>query len=177
MISDALNGNCVKLYRLHSSDAAEIAEAARDSFGELAPWFPWCEPDYSTENANEFIQASSAGWDNQSQFVFAIRDNDGQFVGTCALNEIHPLHRRANLGYWLRTSEWGKGYATEAASIVAAFGIEQLDLARVEIVVEVTNRRSQRVAERVGARREGVLTSRLVIGESARDAVMYSITR
>ena len=46
-----------------------------------------------------------------------------------------------------------------------------------EIVIAVGNRRSQRVAEKVGALREGVLRSRLVLPSGPSDAVMYSLVR
>ena len=46
---------------------------------------------------------------------------------------------------------------------------------RIEIVAAVGNRRSQRVAEKVGAAREGILRNRLKIGEVWHDAVMFSL--
>ena len=46
-----------------------------------------------------------------------------------------------------------------------------------EITPDVGNLRSQRVAEAVGAHREGVLRSRLLVHGEFHDAVMYSIVR
>ena len=58
---------------------------------------------------------------------------------------------------------------------MARFGFVDLGLVRVEIVVDVDNEPSLRVAEKVNATREGVERQRLVIGERVRDAVMYSL--
>jgi len=44
-------------------------------------------------------------------------------------------------------------------------------------VIAVGNSRSQRVAEKIGATREGVLRSRLVLPSGPSDAVMYSLVR
>ncbi|HYE66449.1 MAG TPA: GNAT family protein, partial [Pyrinomonadaceae bacterium] len=55
------------------------------------------------------------------------------------------------------------------------FGLEELGLQRIEIVVAVDNWASQRVAEKVGATREGILRKRLLIHGRPQDALMYSL--
>jgi len=52
---------------------------------------------------------------------------------------------------------------------------EQLNLIRAEIVVAVGNTASLRVAEKAGARREGILRNRMVVREMVYDAVIYSL--
>jgi hypothetical protein len=83
----------------------------------------------------------------------------------------------ANLGYWVRTSATGHGVATRAARLVAQFGIEKIGLLRVEIVVAIGNIASMRVAEKAGAKREGILRNRLVGRDKVLDAVMHSLTQ
>ena len=80
----------------------------------------------------------------------------------------------ANLGYWVGTRHTGKGYATRAARLLSDFGLNDLKLQRVEIVAAVTNHASQRVAEKAGAVREGILRNRIVLHGQPHDAVMYS---
>lgn len=81
----------------------------------------------------------------------------------------------ANLGYWVRTSAAGRGVATGATRAVARFGFEQIGLKRIEIVAAVNNLSSQRVAEKAGAVREGVLRKRLLIRGESHDAVLFSL--
>ena len=78
------------------------------------------------------------------------------------------------MGYWLKTGATGKGYATAATKLLAQFGIQQLQLKRIEIVASVDNLPSQRVAERAGAYKEGISRNRLLIHEKLHDAVVYS---
>ena len=99
------------------------------------------------------------------------------FVGGCALNDINQTHNFANLGYWVRTSRTGQGVATAAALLVAQFGFAKLGFTRLEIVAAVGNVASQRVAEKVGAMREGVARNRHVVHGRVYDAVMYSLIR
>ena len=98
-------------------------------------------------------------------------------LGGCGINQINPMQRLANLGYWVRTSATGRGVAPAAVREVAAYAFRETDLIRLEIVVAVGNTRSQRVAEKVGATREGVLRSRVLLPSGPSDAVMYSLVR
>ena len=83
----------------------------------------------------------------------------------------------ANLGYWVRASCERRGIASDAARTLARAGLLQGGLVRVEIIAEVTNLGSQRVAEKAGATREGVLRSRIFLRGEARDAVGFSLVR
>jgi len=91
------------------------------------------------------------------------------------LNEIRKESRRANLGYWVRTDRTGLGVAVAAAKLLAKWGFEVLGLKRIEITVAVENVRSLRVAEKAGAKREGILRNRLMLHDIPHDAVMHSL--
>ncbi len=75
----------------------------------------------------------------------------------------------------MRTSKTKLGVATSATLLLARFGFDDLKLNRIEIVVAKGNKPSQRVAERVGAFREGILRKRLVVRDRVYDAIMYSL--
>lgn len=119
-----------------------------------------------------------AAFQKEGEYAFAILEREGgQFVGATGINQIDRAARRANLGYWLRTSATGRGYATMATLIVARWAFETLALERIEIVVALGNTKSQRVAQRAGATREGIARKRMRIGEVQHDAVIFSLVR
>ncbi|HEX8891487.1 MAG TPA: GNAT family protein, partial [Pyrinomonadaceae bacterium] len=62
-----------------------------------------------------------------------------------------------------------------ATRLAARFALEELKLQRVEILAATGNHASQRVAEKAGATREGVLRKRLLVKGQAQDAVLYSL--
>ena len=159
------------------ADAADIAEAVRESLLELDPWMPWATADYSCDDASAWITASTEALQLGAAFEFVIRAADGAVLGICGLNHIDQDNRRANLGYWVRTAQTGRGVAAAAVRLLVAWAFGHTDLERLEIVPSVRNLRSQRVAETVGAQREGVLRSRLLLHGTFHDAVMYSIVR
>jgi RimJ/RimL family protein N-acetyltransferase len=71
----------------------------------------------------------------------------------------------------------GRGVAPAAVRLVAEHAFRETDLVRLEIVCAVGNVRSQRVAEKAGAVREGVLRNRLLLPSGPSDAVMFSLVR
>jgi RimJ/RimL family protein N-acetyltransferase len=162
-----------------AADAPALYAAARESVAEVHPWLAWCHPGYTLAEAVEWArsQAELAGTHPAEEHAFAIVGPNGRFLGGCGLNQLNPIHRFANLGYWVRTSAAGRGVATEAVRQLAAFAFASTDLVRLEIVCAVGNERSQRVAERAGASREGILRHRLILHGRPVDAVMYGLVR
>ncbi len=166
----------VTLRPFQFSDAPEMYTAVRESLADLKPWMSWAHDGYAPRDASDFIAIARAHWEEGGIYGFAILDaGDGSFVGGCSLSNIHPLYRFCNLGYWVRSSRRGQGMAGRAARLAAYFGIERLRMVRVEVVVAVGNTASIRVAEKIGAHREGILRNRILVGPKCHDAVMYSI--
>jgi RimJ/RimL family protein N-acetyltransferase len=164
----------IRLYE--RSDAPLVVEAALESVAEVFPWLPWCHADYSLAEATAWIEAQIAAREQGTAHEFAIFEG-AQFVGGCGLNQIQLLHQVANLGYWVRSSAAGRGVAPEAVRQLAAWGFANTRLQRLEIVAAVGNTRSQRVAEKSGAQREGLLRNKLLLHERSHDAIVYSLIR
>lgn len=160
-----------------AGDAAALFEAARESIDEVYPWLPWCHPGYTLAEAEEWAGSRAALASTGQEYHFVVAGPDGRFLGACGLNHINRMHRFANLGYWLRTSATGRGVATEVVRLLGEWAFRETDLVRLEIVCAVGNVRSQRVAERAGALREGVLRDRILLHGGPVDAVMYSVVR
>lgn len=166
----------IRTYR--ETDGPLLYEAVRESIPEVSKWLPWCHENYSIAESRAFISARELARQGDEWYSFAVFDKEsGKFLGGVGLNFINRVHQIANLGYWVRSSATKKGVATAATRLAARFGFEQLGLHRIEIVAAVDNLASQRVAEKAGATREGVLRRRLLINDEPHDAVMYSLVR
>lgn len=158
------------------ADAGLLYEAVRESVSEVSPWLPWCHQNYSIEESREFIGSRELAAQGGEWYSFGIFEkHDDALLGGVGLNFINHVHQMANLGYWVRTSATGRGIATMATRLAARFGFEELGLQRIEIVAAVGNVPSQRVAEKAGAKREGVLRKRLLIRGESLDAVLFSL--
>jgi ribosomal-protein-serine acetyltransferase len=167
----------VVLRPLERADVPRILEAVRESRAELAPWMPWCTPDYDEAGVIAFVESAIEKRNLGLEFEFGIFTSEGEYVGNCALNALNHENRFANLGYWIRTNRTGRGLATAAVQALARWAFENTELDRLEIVVAVENRASLGVAARAGAIREGTLRKRLVIAGCACNAVVFSMVR
>jgi RimJ/RimL family protein N-acetyltransferase len=171
-----LVGDRVSLRPLgRQGDIADLHEAARESINEVGPWLAWCHSEYALEDTATYIEFCRQSWGDGREYSFAILDGGTKrFLGGIGINLIDWANRRANLGYWVRTSATGRGYASDAARALARWGLEQLGLTRIEIVAAIGNIASQRVAAKAGATPEGVLRSRIVIDGIPHDAAQFS---
>ena len=173
-----LTDKIVALRRFHPRDVDAFHAAVDESLNDLIPWMTWAHPAYGREDVAEFIRVVGETWDTGRYFALAITDaRDGMMLGAASISHIHPVYHFGNLGYWIRSSRRGNGLAGRAARLAAKFGLENLGLIRVEVVIAVGNEASQRVAEKSGAQREGILRDRITVREQVLDAVMFSFTR
>ena len=167
----------ISIRRFRSDDAAALLEAAVESQEQIFPWLPWCHEGYVLDDSRAWIERCAATWENRTEYNFAIVDRADRLLGGCGLNQLRPEHRVANLGYWVRTSATKRGVATAAVGKLAEFAFRETDLARLEIVVDLGNVASHRVAVKSGALREGVAHDRLYAHGASHDAVVYALLR
>ena len=106
---------------------------------------------------------------------WVIAGHDDRAVGTCTLFRFDPRHRRAEVGYALRSDHWGRGLASEAVSLAIEWALHALDLHRVEADIDPRNDASRKLLERLGFRSEGVLRERFFVGDSATDSELFGV--
>ena len=89
-------------------------------------------------------------------FVYAaVEKCSGEIIGQISLSRMmHPAI--ASLGYGVAGNRAGKGYATEMAARLLAFGFKDVGVNRITADIAVENQPSIRVVEKVGMTREGV---------------------
>jgi RimJ/RimL family protein N-acetyltransferase len=165
------NGLILRPWQL--DDAPAVANACSDP--EIVRWLPMIPSPYSEQDATIFITQSQENWERGEAFNFAIIDADsGQLAGSIAMRA-----RRFNtghFGYWVVPETRGRGVATEALRALCRWAIEEHDVKRLELLTDPENVGSQRVAEKAGFQREGLLRSSLEYRDGTRrDSVMFSL--
>ncbi|KAJ1423841.1 GNAT domain [Sesbania bispinosa] len=141
---------------------------------KVARYCTW-EPYTSKEDGINFIQniASKALWFR----AICLRDRAIGCIDFFSCSGQRKCRdKSAELGYALSSIYWNKGIATQVVKQVVevAFG-EFPHLERLEALVDVENVASQRVLEKAGFQKEGVLRKYLFIKGKSRDMVMFSI--
>lgn len=119
---------------------------------------------------NEFL-GEGAGPEDAAE-----ADHDGLFIGSIGL-EINHLANAAELGYWLGVPYWNRGYTTEAARAMLAYGFEKLGLKRIQARHMESNPASGRVMQKIGMTYEGTLRQSTYRFGEFHDLHMYSILR
>lgn len=138
--------------------------------------YAWSER--AEEDARAFVRLF-VGWQGEEprrRFQLAIVPRgEERLIGNCGLRVTDPVAREAEIGYELDPRGWGRGYATEAARAMLAFGFGTLRLHRVTARCLAENVASARVLERLGLRQEGRLREREWIKGRWRDTLLYAI--
>lgn len=171
-----LTDDVVALRPFEFGEEGELFSAFSESLPELAPWMSWATPCYTIHTAQDFIAVTRAEWPRGNLYAFAITlAETNEILGGCSLSHFHPVYKFFNLGYWVRASRRGRGYAGRAANLAARFAFERANAIRAEIVIAVGNQASKRVAEKIGAHYEGILLNRMTVRDDIHDAHMFSL--
>ena len=130
------------------------------------------EPISAVEEARALIETGIGGWrtDGLGPFILETVANDRQVVGQAGLMIFDTRgwtpstyahagrHAQPELGWALIRAYWGHGYATEAAAAIRDWARESRSIDRLVSLISSDNVRSQRVAERLGAKPHETVT-------------------
>ncbi len=151
----------LELRPYRTSDAPELHEALLESIAELREhlWFlPWVAEEPTLQTAEARCRRAEANFLIRADLPYlAFSRSTGRLVASAGLHRTDWSLPRTEVGYWVRTSEAGKGYATEAVLALTNWALVGLKAKRVELVTDQANVRSRRLAERCGFHLEGVL--------------------
>jgi len=139
-------------------------------------------PVSALEEAQAMIDDAIAGWRIHELGPFTLETAaDRQAVGqaglmifdardwTASTRAEAGRHAQPELGWALKRAHWGQGYATEAAAAIRDWARASRSIDTLVSLIPPDNVRSQRVAERLGARPAETVTP----GDSRRTTVVW----
>lgn len=165
----------LRLRPFAASDAPLVRELAGDA-RVAAPTLNIPHP-YPSDLAARWIAGHVAAAAEGRFYTFAIADRAAAALFGAITLRVEAAHARAELGYWLGVPYWGRGYMSEAARRVTAFGFAVLGLHRIQATCLPGNPASARVLEHVGMRGEGLLRGYVRKDGRYDDLLMYAILR
>jgi RimJ/RimL family protein N-acetyltransferase len=150
-------------------DVPTLVAACNDT--EITRWIPFIPVPYTEADALAFVRGEVRPDLDHS---FAITES-ALVVGSLGMS-VNAQGYRGHIGYWVAGWARGRGICTGALRLVARHGLHGLGLQRLELITDPDNLASQRCAEKVGFRREGVLRAHLRHPDGRiRDSVMFSL--
>jgi RimJ/RimL family protein N-acetyltransferase len=155
-----------------AGDAAAVTVACQDP--EIARWLPMIPSPYTETDAREFIEKSRLSWDLGEAYSFALVEDEGELLGSIGMRRLR--FSTGHIGYWVTPGGRGRDVATNALKTLCRWAVDDLGLKRLELMTDPENIASQRVAEKAGFRREGILRSALEYRDGSRsDSVVFSL--
>lgn len=96
--------------------------------------------------------------DSNYKYSFAIElKKTGTYIGWCGFGYLDYDDRQREIYYTLKSEYWGNGYATEATTALVRYILEEMKLEKIVAVVKPDNRASQKVIEKLGFKKTGVI--------------------
>lgn len=109
---------------------------------------------YEWHHAADWIAGTPDAWRSRTSTPMVVVDaTTGDLLGACGLIEMKE--DQAEIGYWVKRQTRGRGVATRAVLLVTHWGLTDLGLSLVELLADVRNVASHRVAEKAGYTRDG----------------------
>lgn len=146
----------------------------------LPPKNKW---DYANKKTNNLkksdfkkvLNQNSKNRKNESFIDYAIFDKKThKYIGRVSLMSlIRSITQSAFVGYVLFNNYWGRGYAEEAVNGLIKLAFTKHNLHRVVAGIEPDNKRSLKLAKKLGMRREGISKKIVMLRGEWQDLVQY----
>lgn len=159
------------------TDAPLLKDAVDSSLDHLREWMPWAYDDPAPLSAKVALLRTFRGnFDLDTEYVYGIFDRSESMALGGTGYHLRREPGSFEIGYWLRTSATGNGFATEAAAVLTRIGFEICGRDRLELQVEPGNHSSEAIPRRLGYTREALLRRRLEARDGPRrDTIVYSM--
>src|SRR6185436_13194708 len=121
-------------------------------------WMPWAKNPPTLSETAEYCRLAVSEFKSRREFRMAMfRRADQMLLGGAGLVRGDWIVPKFEVGYWIRASQTGHGYVTEAVKALTQFARRHLRVRRLEIRTDARNLRSAAVAKRAGFKLEGQL--------------------
>lgn len=167
-----IRGRKVELRAFEASDAEAVHRFKNDpaiTEGLYDAVFP-----QSMIQVSEWVRHASSMAPEQADYRFAIVSDDGKTVGFAGIYQIDWKAGNGEVGIAIGDADYqGKGYGTDALVTVTRFAFEEMGLRRLWTRVLASNERSQKLFEKCGYTREGLLREHHFRHGRMQDVVLF----
>ncbi len=168
-----LVGKKVVLRTLREADLDRLYDLAAD-VREMGDYWPLGLP--SEMQWKE--RFSETGWWEEDHGTLLITDHEDSILGHIAFFKPVIYANTYELGYRIYRSEnWGKGYMSEAVSLITAFLFETRPVDRIQATTITGGKGSESVLKKCGFQFEGVMRKAIFHQGRNQDIHLFSLLR
>lgn len=177
-----LKQGSITLRPLEDSDIDSVYRACQDP---LIPQFTRVQSPYSLEDAADFVRSSPFVFTERKAIQWAIESNSnsvlnsgriGTFAGAISIHSIKLADHAGELGYWIAPEFRGRNICAAAAEMISEFALDSIGFNRIEALVDHNNIASQKVLQKSGFEREGLLRKKIT-KENGKTTDMFIFAR
>ncbi|MGH8985251.1 MAG: GNAT family N-acetyltransferase [Acidimicrobiia bacterium] len=169
-----LDDGVVRLRPPLPEDVDGVVAVCQDEEAARFTTIPW---PYERRHAVEWVEESTRCWADGVRASFVILDvSTDELIGSLGLVRLEPDLGLAEVGYLVKRTARGRGFAPRAVRLVVPWVLRDLGYQRLELQTDVRNRASQRVAEKAGFRREGEVEPPERCRDRSQRMVMFALT-
>lgn len=168
--------NDILLRTYEVADALELFDAVNNSRKHLNPWLEWVSKTTKPEHSLHFIQQSLQQLNNQEALALGIFDN-GKVIGGVGMHDWDQETKRAQIGYWINAEQEGKGIVNRSLVKFLEFLFDKTGFNKIEIHFVQSNKRSAKVASRLGFKVEGIIRQCIMRNGMPEDMVITGLLK
>lgn len=142
--------------------------ASLDEVSKYQGWGPNNEKD--TEEHVRMVMQS----DDTHYHKVIVEQQSDKVIGAIEMT-IEKSNDNSEIGYILHPDFWGRGIATQAVEQILDYGFKELKLNIISATTDKRNTGSEKVMQKVGMTKEGLLRENIMLKDGYRDTLIYSI--
>jgi ribosomal-protein-alanine N-acetyltransferase len=130
------------------------------------------------EGALAHIKMINEKIDDNIDINWAVTEKESdECIGIMGFYRTQPEHYRTELGYMITPEHWGKGYVTEAVTVLLDFAFNSLQFHSIEAVIDSRHIASERVLQKVGFVKEAHFKENFYYNNEFTDTVIYGLLK
>jgi RimJ/RimL family protein N-acetyltransferase len=163
-------------------DGPLLTEALNASYEHLSTFMDWAKPDQSVEESETTVRKFRAKYLSNEDYALGVfTPDETRLLGGSGfhLREWAGLpNQSAEIGMWIRGDAAGQGLGTRVLRALLTWGFVEWPWERLAWRCDGRNIASQRVAEKGGMQREGILRAHRRFADGSRqDTHCYAILK
>jgi len=142
---------------LQAGDGAALTAAKAETWEDLTQWMAWTDKGQDADADEAYVRNCHAEFILRKDItLLGLEKDTNRPVIWTGLHRFDWTLRHFEIGYWVRKSAQGQGYATESTNALIRYAFNALNAKRMKIHHAKDNDASRTVIEKLGFEREAI---------------------
>lgn len=164
----------IRLKEIGQDEVRPIFETINTEREYLGEWLPFVDYTLEMADTQNFIESLTVN--DTKDLTFAIYFNE-KFVGLVGLKDPDYDNKKVEIGYWISEKFQHLGIVTLSCKRLIQYAFEELGFNRIQLKAATGNKKSQKVAVRLGFTQEGIERDGELHKRGFVDLVVYGLLK